>query len=35
MILPRQLTPLRPFICGKPIKFASFSRSRELLWLHL
>ena len=26
-ILPRQLTPICPFICGKPIEFATFSRT--------
>jgi len=28
IILPRQLTPICPFICGKPTEFATF---RELL----
>ena len=27
IILPRQLTPICPFICGKPIEFATFSRT--------
>ena len=27
IILPRQLTPIYPFICGKPIAFATFSRT--------
>ena len=27
IILPRQLTPIYPFICGKPIEFATFSRT--------
>jgi len=27
IILPRQLSPLCPFICGKPTEFATFSRT--------
>ena len=27
IIVPRQLTPLCPFICGKPIEFATFSQT--------
>ena len=27
IILPRQFTPLCPFVCGKPIEFATFSRT--------
>jgi len=27
IILPRQLTPICPFICGKPIEYATFSRT--------
>ena len=34
LILPRQLTPICPFICGKPIEFATFSRTVVITPVH-